>query len=1802
MLHIEERRWRASFLFAGLLLFCLAARCDAVQAEVKRLTNVSYTYSKPPSSGYKDRGDPRHTKLLNGILEDSENGMLWDKMAAGTVTVTFDLKGRHLIHKVVGRGRRTRAHSFYKMEVSLEDEASFTKVGMDDFGTEDYKKPGPAVLTVARLGKPARRLKVKCFCDSNYFWLQEVEIYGSDITPRSPMAKDGLPKPRPRTTYALPALPAGLDLFVREGDFDGDGDPEILVENNLLRLVFEPKLGGRIGSFVYKPTKQELTMRPDVGVPGGMLGDHVWQQGYWGDWVEASYQYRIVKADDAVSVRMSCPGRTGSQAFLTFNKAVMVARGSAAVKVDYEIENSFRAVVPLIFGFWFHNCAGGGWGQRHFFVPCTKGIERISIAKVPADVLARDPARGWVGTIAEDTKSGLVTTLDYRYFKQFYSWVKDLPVPTYELKFHPVKIEAGERFRTSFTWLAFSGLPSIAGAGAEVVGALEVKGGQAARHLPPGTPRRLAVSLAGARPMAPELVLRLRRLPDGRDEELGRAAVQIPAIGAVSHEFTFTPKKPGTYAAVVEVRTAGKTVCELETPLVVGKSSAPYALVPKEPQLTIGKAEPKVFDIKMNSQAVVTPHVAWAKPYAGRRVRALVFAEERGMRDIVELQQRMDLDVETSFLTHYYPEEGLGDYYRLLTHEIMVKQAQEILNKDYDVVILTGYTWDLLGDKFKAKTKEWTRKGVGIVCIDPIENSAAAWDVLPVAPGKGRAGRLAWNPAKPHPVTVGIPLGLFPTTRFIQVVPRGTVIATAGKKHIPAIVVGESGRSRVAVIAYETSVGYPRGKRMPMCSLLPDYYDQTRQSMTYDYWEYCHSLLARAILWAARAERPVELLSIEPPRTVSLSSTSGATVAIKVRSSRAATLKVVAAVHQGLRPRVFLKPTEVSLPAGEGEISLVVPTAALLDGDNLVDFWVRDEKDRTLEWGTAVVKARSPIRISELELGDKSFPKGVPVTGTVSIEAPTGRADGWLRISIVDGQGRVIWRQERKTQAGSLAFTAAPAQSVIAANRLVVEVGRGERLLARWSKYFIIPPSRAWDDFDACVWGCGAYKGVRMYTMPKVAATLREAGFTSIIMNPWDWHPDYIHAAMAEGFRLVGKGGGLGSPGAKKDSDPKHPVRTTNPIADKTLAYARNVGKSRAGTGTTYGILDFMTGDENSWGGDWAPFYIEKFRQWLKAEYGTIAALNAEWESNFEDFNAVVPLNLEDARKTGHFARWVDFKRFDAHAFAAYFATMRNATKEADPEGRLELSGTQNPGARNGHDWALLANSLDVVRSYGMYQQTLIRSLNPKAITARWTGYGRSNEGLYWWCWKMILEGGRGLSNCSERQILNPDLTLSKSGRMFSEVHRQLNRGVVKALIHAKRTHEEVLMHYSYPSHCVAALLGCERELDGTRRGFIDSLHSYGTQYRFASDGQIEAGLLQEPGYRLLVLTHSFAISDKEGAAIRRFVENGGVVLADLRPGITDEHGRRRRTGVLDDLFGVDGRRAKLSIGKTELKGSAPVAGIALGHKPVSAGAIETGLTATAAKAAGIHTETKTPVFLVNQVGKGKTILLNCNIFAEYGSLQAGRELPGYAERIRLLDHVAAAVITSAGIAPIAELTADDGGDIPYKYFARFEAGKVAYLGVLHCGTVGLPTRMASLKLSGRYNVYDVVADRATRRTDTLRFPLPGVMTKLFALTPYSVRAITAHLPDSAKAGQAVRFQVSLDADEAVGDHVIRMEVVGPDGKERWYLAQNILARAGKAQVVLPFAFNDPTGRWTVRFHDVTSGKRLTRTIALTPD
>ncbi len=88
------------------------------------------------------------------------------------------------------------------------------------------------------------------------------------------------------------------------------------------------------------------------------------------------------------------------------------------------------------------------------------------------------------------------------------------------------------------------------------------------------------------------------------------------------------------------------------------------------------------------------------------------------------------------------------------------------------------------------------------------------------------------------------------------------------------------------------------------------------------------------------------------------------------------------------------------------------------------------------------------------------------------------------------------------------------------------------------------------------------------------------------------------------------------------------------------------------------------------------------------------------------------------------------------------------------------------------------------------------------------------------------------------------------------------------------------------------------------RKAWEHLLTDAGLQYDFVSYDKVATRGVPEE-YRVLILPACYALSDVEAERIREFCRRGGTVIADFACGLFDQHGKGRRRGALDDLFGV---------------------------------------------------------------------------------------------------------------------------------------------------------------------------------------------------------------------------------------------------------------------------------------------------------
>jgi hypothetical protein len=374
-------------------------------------------------------------------------------------------------------------------------------------------------------------------------------------------------------------------------------------------------------------------------------------------------------------------------------------------------------------------------------------------------------------------------------------------------------------------------------------------------------------------------------------------------------------------------------------------------------------------------------------------------------------------------------------------------------------------------------------------------------------------------------------------------------------------------------------------------------------------------------------------------------------------------------------------------------------------------------------------------------------------------------------------------------------------------------------------------------------------------------------------------------------------------------------------IGARLAAHVRAFGADRPlyySLGDETGIADLTA----AWDFDRSPESLAGFRHWLRGEYGSLAALNAEWGTAFADWDAVMPLTTDAAlaRTDGNFAAWADFRAWMDTAFADALRAGTAALHAADPAARSAIEGAQIPGT-GGYDYTKLPHAVDVLEVTGGDPAAAIaRAENPALVllTTAGTGDAATQHGL----WRALLNGSRGVVLWDpDGKFAQPDGTPGPTGTALAPLFADYRGPLGRSLIAARPKPDPVAILYSPASFRTTWILdrqaGAARGEDWSRRRSetelednalriamrqaTESLEHAGLEPLWVTPTSLAAGALRD--VRALILPHALALSDAELAAVRAFVAAGGKMFADVAPGGFDEHSRRRAAPLTDGIF-----------------------------------------------------------------------------------------------------------------------------------------------------------------------------------------------------------------------------------------------------------------------------------------------------------
>jgi hypothetical protein len=331
------------------------------------------------------------------------------------------------------------------------------------------------------------------------------------------------------------------------------------------------------------------------------------------------------------------------------------------------------------------------------------------------------------------------------------------------------------------------------------------------------------------------------------------------------------------------------------------------------------------------------------------------------------------------------------------------------------------------------------------------------------------------------------------------------------------------------------------------------------------------------------------------------------------------------------------------------------------------------------------------------------------------------------------------------------------------------------------------------------------------------------------------------------------------------------------------------------------------------------------------------------------------------------------------------------------------------------------------------------------------------------------------------------------------------------------------------------------------------------------------------------------ALTSKEADAIRQYVKAGGVVLADARTALMDEHCRTLKAALLDDVFGVTRPRVDPSAAShtAEIRFTRDLEACRLSGLNLDVSLAEPDLKATDGVPLSQHE--RTPVVVVRRHGKGAAVLLNFCL----ESYPRRRELHQEKPLLQLVENL----LLVAGMRPEirVEWSRATAGMPPPRFFiVRYRSGQAHYVAVQYDTATEkqAETVPVSVTLPPSGCAYDVRSGEMLGRKTHVDTSLAPGDTRLYALLPYQVSGVSIQCEKTPVIpGSTVGYRVDVGCAGPRGTHVFAVEVLGPDGKPRTHYGRKLVGQKGSASGEIPLALNDTAGVWTLRATDIATRK-----------
>jgi hypothetical protein len=1144
-----------------------------------------------------------------------------------------------------------------------------------------------------------------------------------------------------------------------------------------------------------------------------------------------------------------------------------------------------------------------------------------------------------------------------------------------------------------------------------------------------------------------------------------------------------------------------------------------------------------------------SPRTVWGKPSVFSPINALFLVPVYSAREVLELEQRMDIisciapAMDFNSLSIIGGENWYSNPFgeKVAIEDYMIDRLHPM--RRYDAIVIGKLDWNIIPEKARAQLIQHISNGTALLYINPTNAKSMDKDVT-------------WDNEPRHDLLQNLPVELMTiSSKFeaLRKADKGLPPRTFGPFKLRT---GKLGNGTVAFLSYNDAIP-PKSQwsRYTKLNTLTPFLPYNR----FDY-EYQEALLAKLLLNLTNRVSPLSITAQETKIPISALPGKPLSFSISPKSGSLSEMNVEYEVRD-MNGKTISSGSSILVASGNS-VSYAPEIPALPRGNYAVDLWLK-AGERIIDWASASLRVEGTQYLGLVSFDAPFQTNEKPIVGKVALLAdlPSGCS---IKAKLFDSFGRLLVEKTSSSTGFDFPTVGTPLADIY---DVVLEVVDSNGKCLDKTTAYTYMHGRKFDDVLSTGWAVGdnnVFDSATLYWVKKL-------GVNALYDPEVIWSTSGCLSRRLEfwtrsNLQKTPYFSAFGNFIIKPDM----PLKAS--MTSHYLSGADTIEKiklmSQSGT-LMYSICEESTisSNEEAWDN---PEALKEFVIYLKEKYKSIDDINKQWLSSFKDFPDMKWTSLAAAKANGLLSQWLEQELFKINRFEAVHTEAQNVIRKYDKPDALTsldcITGLNYDWERVRQNFAGYTASVKddgyfqraLPGSYtGIWWGTYVNEMNDFTVTrVPWqTLFAGGNE-IAWWMFGLSFPIGAA----------EPMPYVKLAGKQASEILS----GTGKFLIKSKKPAEIAIM-YSPISEFADIVYQRKSTQDGSRKAITNLLQFAGLAFDWVGADYVSKKLATDKQYKILLIPSVQAMSRESVEAIRKFAENGGIVVADVIPATCN-----------DLLVPADG---KFQVAKTDGK---KIACSNCG----GAGKVDSGLIKGNCKTCGgtgniieggsveLTDSLLNSIFSFKEAdfktaGKGGTWFLN-RAFSDYKVNEMGAFRTALVEKAKLT-------------APFKVTNILGAASTDCKSYPLLN-GPAIVCGILPEAVVPPPPgNQLNVVLDKPYHAYNARTKQYLGETAKLPFTLKLNYADIFVFLPAKIEGISAKLNAlSFKGGETAKLSVALlpaslktvTMIARIGVKLNRVELPEFDAN---------ISYNGSFELPLPLALNQP-GAYEVTITDVVSG------------